>query len=172
MSEVLELETRKKIYAFIEQNPGVNLSTIADKLDISSQLVDYHLIYLDRHGIATIVKEGGFKRCYIKGQVGSEDKKILSLLRQETPLLIILFLLKNPYSRYRDVMQNLKISSPLFSYHLRKLVKQGVIIASTEGPKTGYKVCNETEVVNFIIRYKPTTILENVQDVWMDFYPG
>lgn len=172
MTDVLELETRKKIFSCIEKNPGVNLSFIADFLQISTQLVDYHLLYLEHHELVTTEKEGGYKRCYLKDSVGIHDKRMLGIFRQQIPLQIVLFLLKHPYSRHRELLKHFKLSSPRFSYHLRKLVKAGIIHVSTYGAEAGYVVTNEKDTILFLIRYKPVGIGKMVQDTWVDFGPG
>ena len=172
MTEILELETRRKIYNLIVKNPGLHVSRIAELLDLSSQLIDYHLLYMQRHELITIELEEGYKRCYIKGEIGSEDKRILKFLRQEIPLTIIVYLLKNPYARHRDIYKELGISSPLSSYHLRKLVKSGIIEVSSSGDKHGYIVSNAEKVIELLIRYRPTSVTKMVKDTWMDFAPG
>jgi len=172
MSDVLEFETRKKIYDLIEQHPGVHLSKIADLLQLSIQLIDYHLHYLEVHNFISLEKESGYCRCYIKGQIGIEDRQLISVLRQETPLRIIFYLLKFPHSRHKDLLKALNMSSPRLSYHLRKLVKLQIVMLTESVGFSGYVVRNEREVLTFLIRYKPTTILENVHDTWMDFTPG
>ena len=170
MSDILELETRRKIYDFISRNPGVNLSEVAKILNLSAQLVDYHLLYMQQHELITIMKELGYKRCYVKGEIGVEDKKILSLLRQEIPLKIILFLIKKPYSKHKDILKHLDMSSPRFSYHLRKLVQNGVIEESDK--ERGYKVKNVKVIIGLLIRFKPTYISDMARDTWIDFAPG
>jgi len=172
MPEILELETRKKIYDLILNNPGFHARKIAEILNLSSQLVDYHLLYMNNHDLITIEKEGGYKRCYIKGEIGIEDKQFLSILRQDIPMKIVLFLLKNPYSRHRDIYITLDISSPRFSYHLKKLLKNGIIVWSKLNEKSGYNVKNKKEIVRFIIRYRPTSVSGMVKDTWADFGPG
>lgn len=172
MSDILELEIRRKIYDLILKNPGLHVSKISESLDLSTQLTNYHLLYMERHGVVIIEHEKGYTRCYVKGSIGAEDKQLLSMLRQEIPLTIIVFLLKFPYSRHRDIYKELNISSPLFSYHLRKLVKKGIIKTSTSGEKKGYIVANPKEVTVLLIRYKPTSISKMVKDTWIDFGPG
>lgn len=171
MSDSQEFDTRRKIYDFIAQHPGVNLSKIADLLELSTQLVDYHLLYLEKHDLITIEKEGGYKRCYVKGKIGLKDKRILSVLRQEIPLKIVLFLLKNPYSRHRDILRFLGTSSARFSYHLRKLVRNGIISESKIGDKAGYIISNKKEVIEFLIVYRPSSILMSIKETWEDFAP-
>jgi predicted transcriptional regulator len=172
MSDSQELDRRRIIYDCIAQHPGVNLSKIAELLQLSTQLVDYHLLYLEKHELITIEKEGGYKRCYAKGKIGLKDKRILSVLRQEIPLKIVMFLLKNPYSRHRDILRYLQTSSARFSYHLRKLVRNGIITESTRGKKTGYIISNKKEVIEFLIVYRPSNILTSVRETWEDFAPG
>jgi len=171
MSETLEFETRKKIYNTILKNPGVHVSRIAELLDVSPQLVDYHLIYMQRYDLIAVDKEKGYKRCYVKGQINSEDKKKLSILRQDIPLNIVLFLLKNPFSRHRDIFRYLGISSARLSYHLKKMFKIGIIEISSSNGKTGYVVCNKKEIIELLTRYQPSGIAKMVKNTWEDFGP-
>jgi predicted transcriptional regulator len=171
MSDVLELETRKKIFECIEKNPGINLSTIAELLHMNVQLVDYHLMFLKNNEIITMEKEDMFKRCYIKGCIGVEDKRMINILRQKMAVQIILFLLKNPYSRHGDMVKHFEMSSPRFTYHLRKLVNAAIVEMSELGAEKGYIVKNEKNIVAFLIRYKPSSIANMVNDTWEDFGP-
>src|SRR5512136_827411 len=99
MDEILELDTRRKIFDLVSRNPGLHLSKIAEVLQMSVQLVEYHLLYLEKNVVVYAERESGFTRYYIKGGIGTADKKILSLLRQEVPLKITIFLLKNDNSK-------------------------------------------------------------------------
>jgi predicted transcriptional regulator len=172
MTEILELETRRKIYDLILKNPGLHVNKIAEVLELSSQLVEYHLLFMQRHELVIIELDEGYKRCYVKGEIGLEDKKLLKFLRQDIPLTIILYLLKNPYSRHRDIYRELEISSPLSSYHLRKLVNNGILKISLLDNKHCYSVIDDKKIIRLLIRYRPTAMAEKVKDTWMDFTPG
>ena len=172
MSLNFELETRRKIYNLIKENPGLYASKIAEMCNISTQLVDYHILYLKKNNLITIEKDKSYKRCFVKYSISHEDKKIISILRQEFPLKIVLYLLKHPYSRHKDLLKELNVSSPRFSYHLKKLIKNGIIEISSYKDKKGYKIINEKEIINLIIRYKPSIIAEKIKDTWIDFIPG
>jgi len=171
MSDILELETRRNIYDHITKNPGVNLSAIAETLQLSAQLVDYHLSYMENHELITIDKSAGYKRCYIRGSIGVEDKRMLALLRQGIPLQIVLFLLEHPFSRYKVILQHLGVSSALFSYHLRKLVKNGLVTVAASEMESGYVCQNEKNIVSCLLRYQPSTVTKMVKDTWDDFGP-
>ena len=169
MTETVELETQKLIYILVSNHPGLNLSAIAEKLTIRIELARYHLNYLEKHQLLTTDKEEGFRRYYLKGEIGIRDKKFLSLFRQEILLKIVLFLLNNPNSRHKDILEKFEMSRSLLSYHLKKLVKKGIITTNENDRGYGYQVVNPEEIVRFLIKYEPYKIIEGISDTWADF---
>ena len=171
MKEVLHLDIRKRIYAILSSNPGLNLSKIAEMLDISVQLADYHLSYMKGNGLITIDKEGGYKRYYVKGEIGSDDKKILSLLHQEIPLNIVIFLLNSPHSKPKEIRKKNDISPALLTYYLKKLVKYKVISESIAGEKNKFTVVKREQIIALLIRYKRNVLLERFRETWLTEIP-
>lgn len=169
MNESVELETQKQIYSIIEKQPGLNISKIAELLNINVPLTLYHLRYLEKHDLISLVKENGYTRCYLKGKVGVEDKKILSILRQEIPLRIVLFLLKHPYSKHKEILEKFDIAKSTLSYHLKKLMKRGIVDVQTIGKEQRYAVIDEKKIINFLIKYKPSRVALGLKDTWADF---
>ena len=168
MQDVLELETRRKIYDLINQNPGIHLSKISQILKMRTSLVEYHLLFLEKHEIISIDKETGYKRYYLKGQIGVKDKRNLFILRQKTVLRIILLLLKNDVSPHKVILENVKVSPSTLSYHLNKLIKKDIIELNKYGENKGYKIKNRDEIVSILIQYKPYKILDGFEDIWAD----
>ncbi len=170
MNETAELEKQKQIYILVSNQPGLNLSKIAELLEISIELARYHLQYLEKNELIIAEKEEGYQRYYIKGKIGVNDKKFLSLFRQELLLKIVIYLLKNPNSRHKDILKHFDMSTrSLLSYHLNKLIKKGIIHVRGVGKERGYTVINEEEIVRFLIKYEPYKILEGITDTWTDF---
>jgi len=169
MKESAELGIQKRIYVLVSKHPGLNLSKIAEILGVSIELARYHLQYLEKNQLLISGKEEGYQRYYLKDKIGVKDKKFLSLFRQETLLKIVLFLLKNPNSRHKEILANFEMSRSLLTYYLNKLVKKGIIIAIGDGKERRYKVINEDEVARFLIKYEPYNILEGLTDTWSDF---
>ena len=171
MSDILDLEIRKKIYDLILKDPGLHARKIAYNLNVRPQLVDYHLRYLERHGIIVIEHEKGYSRIYIKGEVGSEDKQLISILRQEIALKIVVFLLNHPCSKHKEIVKELKVSSPHVSYYLRKLANKDIVEISTLDGKKGYVLKDKKRIIEFLIKYRPTSLVDNIKDIWDDFSP-
>jgi len=168
MNEVLELETRRKIYDLVAKNPGLHLSKIAELLKMRISLVEYHLIFLVKNQIVVAAKESGYLRFYVKGKVGTEDKRILALLRQDAPLRIMLFLLKNVNSQHKEILRDINVAPSTLSYHLKKLVKYGLIAVHSYGEERGYSVINRELIVKLLIQYKPYNLIESFNDIWID----
>ena len=155
MQDVLELETRKKIYDIIDRNPGIHLSKISQILKMRISLVEYHLNFLEKHELISVDKETGYKR-------------YLFILRQKTVLEIILFLLKNDFSPHKTILENVKVSPSTLSYHLNKLLKKGIVELNRYGENKGYRIKNRDEILSILIRYKPYRILDGFEDIWSD----
>ena len=64
------------------------------------------------------------------------------------------------------------MSSPRFSYHLRKLVKTNIIEVAISGEKKGYIVRNGKDIIKLLILYKPAGMEEMIEDTWLDFGPS
>ena len=92
---------------------------------------------------------------------------LVKIFRREFPLKIVLFLLKNPNSKHKDICENLSITSSLLSYHLNKLADQGIVDIPTSGE--GFKIRNKKEIVMILRRYQLRSILERFTDTWDNF---
>jgi predicted transcriptional regulator len=164
-----EFEIRKKIYSLINKNPGLHFRRIVKLLDISLQLADYHLLYLEKLDLISSVKEAGYKRYYINGDIGRDDRKRLSLLRQEIPLKIILLLLKEYSLTHKDILKYFDIAASTLSYHLKKLVISGLIYIEFENNEKRYKIHDKKVIIDLLIKYKPFSMIDNFSKVWKDF---
>jgi len=164
--------TQGKIYTVIAKEPGIHLSRIAEICNMRTSLAEYHLLSMERQQLLTSVKQGGgyYKRYYIEDDsLGTEDKKILGLLRIETSLKIVLFLLKNPSFRHKDLLKNLNIASSTLSYHINKLVDNDIIEVASYGEEKGYSIKNKKKIIRLLRKYEMHQILGDFKDIWKDF---
>jgi len=166
--ELLELETRRKIYDLVSRNPGLHLSKIAELLKMRISLVEYHLLFLEKHKVIRGVKESGYTRYYIEGTIGTSDKKILSILRQEVPLRITLFLLKNDNSLHKEILKNVDVSPSTLSYHLKKLANSGIVNVNSYGEDRGYSISDDEKLIEILIQYKPYNLFDSFEEIWFD----
>ena len=169
MKKTFDLEVKRKIYNLIKKNPGVNTSKISEIIGVSWELVNYHLLYLEKNEMINIVKQEGYSRCFISGSIGEQDRKILSVLRQKHPLAIVLFLLLNPMKRFKEISVNFDIAPSTLSYHIDKLVKKDIVEFITIENTKLYKVKNEKYISKLLISYKPASLVDEYEDMWNEF---
>ncbi len=172
--DTLALETRRDIYDLIVRYPGLHEREIARRLDISLSTLDYHLHYMEKRGLLVSKKDGRYTRYFAAKKVGMEDKKIISLLRQQTPRQIVLYLLEYPGAIHKDICSAVGKSPSTVSFHLKKLVTAGIVEATSLGRKTAYQVVDEERVVNALITYQDTFVdsaVDSFVDTWMSLHP-
>ena len=166
MGEVIDLEIRRTIYNLIIENPGLHARKIAEILNIQGQLADYHLAYLEKSDLITSVKEEGFRRYYAKGSIGISEMKILSVLRRETALRIVMYLLDHPGALYKDLYTKLAMLKSGLTYHLKRLQNHGIIREQVDGNDKRYFLVNAQEIVDLLVKYKPYTRMTRFNDTW------
>ena len=168
MDDVLELETRRRIFDLVQKNPGLHLSRIAEILGMRTSLVEYHLLYLEKNELILSTKESGYSRYFSKGSIGVDDKKIIAVLRQDVPLKIVLFLLKSSRSQHKEILENVDVSPSTLSYHLKKLQNNGIISVQTFGEERGYFITDREGILRLLIKYKPYNLIDSFKDIWID----
>jgi predicted transcriptional regulator len=165
-------ETRKAIYDLIKRQPGLHLNKIAELLDMGPSLALYHLNYMEKHQLVTVVKDefSYYKRFYVKeSRVGVEEKKILSTLRQEALLPIVLSLIRESPLRHKEILKELAISPPsLLSYRLNKLVENDIVEVVYYGREKGYRLKHEKMIINLIRKYQLGELVDGFTGLWKD----
>jgi predicted transcriptional regulator len=169
MKDKEDLEVKRKIFNLIKKNPGLHASKIAEILKISWELANYHILYLERNELINITKKDGYNRCFASGEIGEKDREILSLLRQKNPLKIVLFLLMKPYSRFSEILVEVKVAPSTLSYHLKKLLDRQIIYSEVIKNEKRFFVKDRKYVIQILINYKPHSLIEDYEDMWKDF---
>ncbi len=163
-------DIRKRMCDIIYKNPGLHLSKIAEMLHMRTSLAEYHLNYLEKTNDIIAVKEENsyYKRYYTENsQLNDRDRQVLSLLRQKIPLQITIYLLKNPKSRHKELLDDLGLTTSTLTYHLHKLVNYEVVVAPKYGEK-GYFIKNRKEIIGYLKKYKIYTMIECFKDAWSE----
>jgi predicted transcriptional regulator len=125
---------------------------------------------MESEQLISVIKEKGYKRYYLADiEVEPGDKKFFSLFRQEILLKIVLFLLKHPNARHKDIAEHLDITTNVLSYHLEKLVEHGIVTASISNEERGYSIINKKKIRMFLQRYQLQTVIERFAEAWEDF---
>lgn len=170
----LDLKIRRKIYNHIKDHPGLHERELSRQLNIPISTLDYHLHHLKKRELITTNSEGYNISYYIVGHISKFDKKIISILRQQLPRQIIIFLLINKYSTNKDICNHLTLPSNAVSFHLNKLVKLDLIDRNKIGREMIYSIINQENISDLIIIYRKSFLDDAVDrfvDTWLKLHP-
>jgi predicted transcriptional regulator len=173
--DVLELETRREIYDLVRRMPGLHMREIQRQMDMSIALTEYHLHQLERAGLVTSITEEGYRRYYparaerggtVAGLSG-DDRRMVAVLRQPIPLMATLFLMGRESATHTEIGESLDVSPSKLSFHMKKLVRTGLVRRLPRSEGRGYAVIDRDRVLRLLIAYRPTPdLLDEVQELW------
>jgi predicted transcriptional regulator len=167
--DVLELETRKEIFEYVQANPGAHFSQLKRDLDMETGLVQHHLSTLEDYDVLTSEDHQGKRRLFVAEELAEEERAILSSLRYETTRHILLFLLEESTARNGAIAEELGVSPPTVSWHISRLVENGIVSEVEDGRTTYYTVADEDLTMQLLVRYQESFVdraVDNVLDFW------
>ena len=124
---VFKLEKRRKIYDFIDKNPGLNVREISKKLNIPYTSLSHHLKYFKKLDLIREIREGKYKKIFISYKLGAREKQILGLLRNDNSCKILLYLIWHYSCSQIELSKELLIPPPTVSYYLKKMLDMEII---------------------------------------------
>ncbi len=173
-----EGSTRRRVYAAVQQTPGLHQRDLARRLDISAASAEHHLRHLVRAGLLNRQKDGGFVRYYVavhapgptEGVVGTADKARLAALRHARPLEAIARLLQHEQGlRMGDLAAEMGISAGTLTYQVKKLEKVGLVQREARGNERWVQLCDRPATVELLLSYQPPAdLVAGFEDLWDD----
>lgn len=156
MPDPLDLANRKRIFECVRDSPGLHFREIQRRTSLPIGVLEYHLNYLVQKELLTLERDENFSRYYPGGQLSKGKQTVLSVLRQEIPRGVILYLLRNPGSTHTELLRNFTISGGTLSYHVKKLTTKGVVSAEKRGRESYLRVVDPENVADLLIVYRRT----------------
>src|SRR4030066_1340154 len=170
--EILANENRRKVYSVIETNPGIHMRELQRVLDMPLTTLEYHLTYMEHKKILFSEADSHYRRYYAR-PLDSEDKKILSALRQKRMREIVFVVLINKKVKYQFLADYLKMPNSTLSFYLKYLVDNMVLAKEKIGYENIYIVQDEDRVARVLIAYKSSFIdkvVDKALNTWMESY--
>lgn len=166
----LELDTRKRIYEMVRDSPGIHLRELERRLDIVMGSLQYHLQDLEKKRLIQSFADDEYVRYFVRDRkLGETDRKILSLLRRKGCRHILINLLQDPGMNNKDLANAIGLSPSTTSWHLNKLLKEGIIERIKTGRSSIFSIKEPGIVAELIIYYKKSfldSLLDNFTEMW------
>lgn len=148
--------TKKTVIDYVKSHPGTHIRRIAKELGLGLGDLRYHLHILEKEGLVRTRRSGLYKFVYPSNMFGDKQITILSLLSQETPSEILLFLIQKPGSTQKALVEQLRLTPATISWHMDRMVKEGVIERIKIGKFVEYHVTvSSDDVITFVQNYHP-----------------
>ena len=144
--DLLENDTRRKIYECIRTNPGIHMRGIGKKTDITLGTLRYHIGMLQKsHAIAT-VEDRGYTHYYENsGTYSTEEQQVLKHLQNATTRKILRVLATHPSATRTDIAESVGIAGSTVTWHMKRLAEDGVIDVHSEGRSVTYTIHADAE---------------------------
>jgi len=189
--EILDLETRRRIYNYILDNPGVHFRDISKKLKINLYNLRYHLHFLQKYNMLCVKNENGYLRFFIAQTVGNGDKKLLAFLRQKTTRDILLSLQWCIGLTLSELSQFLEKSPSTINFHLNRLIENHIVVTAPVingviyrrnskdiidrkliGREVVYLLKDPAEIYRMFTTYKKSILDEITIKIFEEIYPS
>ena len=167
--EILALSRRRTIFEHISRFPGTYLREMERTLTLSVGDLQYHLHRLEKASLISAHEEGRRKRYFVNDEVRYIDREILSQVRMKTPRRIIIFLLLNPDSCFKDILAEFNFTKGALSFHLKRLLKAGLLVKGKRERETIYKVADEERISQLLISYR-SSMMDDTLDGFIDLW--
>jgi predicted transcriptional regulator len=146
----------KRVFLFIQENPGCHLRRIKSQLAISMGTTQYHLDRLEKARKIVSQRHGLRKHFFVRGVFGQEERALLQVLGNETAREILLFIGEQASPTQTDIVERIGLSRPSVNWHLRRLSSLGIVQQISEGKFKRYKLYGDPKyIVALLKNYYP-----------------
>jgi len=167
--DVLDLESRRTIYQTVKKFAGSHFREIQRRSGLAVGSVQYHLHFLARHDLIKEEKQGN-NVVYYPREIGSDDAKLLRLLRQKSIRDVLISLLLHHAQSHEELARFVKLSPSTLSWHLKKLVQEKLIKGDKKGRKTMYRIIYDKDaLIKLLITYQESfldNLVDHVIEMW------
>lgn len=170
MEDPLELETRRRIYQYLQKVPGSHMREIGREVDIPMGTLEYHLHYLVKANLLTTRQDARYTRYFATGELSRREKDVLAVLRQKVPRQVSAHLLLAPGSSHGVLLQKFQLSASTLSFHLKKLVTAGIVSVEKAGRENLYRVVEPDLVSRVLVQHKASfldDVIDRFAEVWL-----
>ncbi len=169
----LALETRRRLYLLILQNPGTSARDAQRGAEMAWGETAYHLERLEQGGL--IHRErGGRQDFYFASSVPLGDRTLLRLARSPTVRRMLVTLLRDRISSFQGLRDRTGLSPSRISVHLHRLLELGIVDSARRDQQRIYSIRDEERIVRLLITYRESYAdgwVEKLVDTWSELFP-
>lgn len=152
-SDLLSVATRRLIFEAVGEHPGAHLRDIGRRCGMALGTTLYHLDRLEQGGLVASRRDGRYKRYFAGHELGRREKDVLSILRHDAPRRIVAALLGRAPQTQRELCDAIGISRSTLSFHVNRLVADGLVARTDARPENFYGLAEEALAREMLEKY-------------------
>ena len=161
--EVLEYETRRRLYRLVEEEPGLHMRELERRSGIPLSTIRHHVRYLREHRLIDVVEDKNVTRYFASVLVEPADRRVISALRQEALRRVLLFVLARGGSApYQELQTSLGIPPSTLAVYLAQLVDRGLLDRRSLGRESRYEAIDARRTIRLLHTYRGSFLDELV----------
>jgi predicted transcriptional regulator len=151
------VEVRGVIYDIVTQNPGIRYRELLRLAGISNGVLTYHLGILGKSGQIKVQRQSN-KRVtrYYVSNISKRDSNIIGCIRSRVTRTIIIFILKNEYCTFNEIVEHVEKAPSTISWHIKRLKDMGILKVVHGSDRLLYTLTDKINVSNVLLKYKET----------------
>lgn len=164
-----DLESRRKIFAAVEETPGIHFRHLLEQVDYAQGTLQYHLRRLAEDGLVEASDDGKFTRYYPAGSFTDRDQDVMNALRRKNSRRIIAHLLTDGQLTTQELSERLEKSQSTVSWHLSKLAEVGLVTKEREGRAVHYSLADPDRARYLYIVHQQSftdTLVDRLLGLW------
>lgn len=167
----LELASRRAIYQYIADNPGVNFRMLLDELDYAQGTLQYHLRWLADEDLIEVSDDGQYTRYYPATEFDEVDRAVMNALRREYSRRILAHLLADGPLTTTELSDRIDKAQSTVSWHLSKLADAELVTKERDGRRVVYEVA-DPDRVRYLYTIHRKSFTDRVVDRLLDLWEG
>jgi predicted transcriptional regulator len=132
--DLLNQENRKRIYEFINENPGEHFRALQRAVDLEVGVLSHHLNVLEKEQLIVSEQDGNNRRFWAAGVKHDLDQVHLSRIQEN----ILKQIDMDPGITQAQIAKKIGVSRKVVFYHVKFLRNAGIVREEKEKRKTHY----------------------------------
>lgn len=150
----LELESRRALYQYVADNPGVHFRALLDEFGYAKGTIQYQLRWLADEDLVEVSDDGKYTRYYPTAEFGEADRTVMNALRRKYSRRILAHLLADGPLSTTELSDRLDKSKSTISWHLSNLSEAALVTKERDGRSVVYEVSDPDRVTYFYTVYQ------------------
>jgi predicted transcriptional regulator len=141
---------------------------------MSTGMLSYHLMYLEREGMLKSEADGHRKRYFIARAFAEAQRRILGVLRQDVPRRIVVEILLHEERTFSQLREAAGVSKSTLSYHLRNMTQRDLLVRYRRERESVFAIKDLDQVSQLIIANRQSfhdDAVDRFADLWSQVRP-